>query len=190
MAEALLRVRASRRVPHLTIGSFGRMFEDEPAHRHARAVVAERGADLEDFRSRRWSADRLSEATLVLTMERAHVRDLALLEPGALARTFTLPEFVRLATEAGPRRPDEPLDTWIERVGRGRDPSRYLHEDPADEIADPIGESRRRFRASAAEIDHHLERLVELAWPARSRPTRVPPASRARVLETGAPRTR
>lgn len=167
MAEALLRARTTERAPQLRIGSFGRLFEGEPAHRHARAVAAEHGADLDGFRSRRWTAERLRGSALVLTMEREHTRELAVLEAGSINRIFTLPEFNRLADDTGPRPDGTPLRTWVASIGARRDLGGYLRDDPSDEIADPIGRSRRRFRACAAEIDTHLARITELAWPDR-----------------------
>ena len=41
----------------------------------------------------------------------------------------------------------------------------YEHDDPITSIADPMGTSRRSFRACADEIDGYLEELVALAWP-------------------------
>lgn len=191
MAEALLRARTVDRVPDLRIGSFGRVFEGEPAHRHARTVVAELGGDLDRFRSRRWNRDRLERADLVLTMEVEHVRDLVVLEPGALRRVFTLPEFIRLGTEIGSRRRGEPLDRWIDRVGGRRDHRDYLRPGAVEEIDDPIGGPRRQFRVCAAEIDHHVRTLVDLAWPDCPRGARPSAGLRAAALvpRTGSHRT-
>ena len=107
----------------------------------------------------------LADASLVLTMERLHVRELVVLSPDLFGRTFTLPEFVTLASETGPRSLDEPLRTWVERVGADRNPMDQLASDPNAEVADPMGGSRRAFRACATELDDLLAGLVDLAWP-------------------------
>jgi len=171
MAEALLRARLATRAPEVTIGSVGRLFEGELPQPNARTAVAALGASLDGFRSRRWSAERVEGSSLVLAMERAHVRDLALLGPDVLARTFTLPEAVRLAEAHGPRPTGTDLRAWAEAIGATRDLADHLRADPDDEVPDPMGGSKRRFRACAAQLDELLARLVDLAWPA---PTSTP----------------
>jgi protein-tyrosine-phosphatase len=165
MAEALLRHRLRDRAPEVTIGSVGRLFEGEPADRAAVAVLAKRTIDLGDFASRRQSADRVAGTALVVGMERQHVRDLVVLAPDVLARSFTLPEVARRAEVVGARRPGQSLAEWATALGADRDHTDLLTADPDDEIPDPYGGSRRRFRRCAEQIDQHLDTLVALAWP-------------------------
>ena len=165
MAEALLRHRLAERAPSVTVGSVGMLFDGRSAEDGAVHAMKQRGIDLTGHRSRVQSVELLADTSLVLAMERMHVRELALLSPDLFGRTFTLPEFVALADEAGARNSDEPLRTWVERVGATRNPMDQLASDPNAEVADPMGGSRRAFRACANELDDLLARLADLAWP-------------------------
>ncbi len=164
MAEALLRARLADRAPEVTVGSAGLRFQGRPADHHAAKAMAKRDLSLDGFSSQILSADLLSGASLILGMERFHVREVALLAEGLLDLTFTLPEFVEKAEAAGPRG-SESLAQWVTGVGQGRDTLQYLTPDPAAEVADPMGQSMRAFRACADRLDDLIARLVELAWP-------------------------
>ena len=170
MAEALLRRRLAERAVSVSIGSVGMLFDGRPAEDGAVQAMKQRGIDLTGHRSRIQSLDLLSDASLILTMERMHVRELVVLSPDLYGRTFTLPEFVNLATEAGPRPADELLRSWVERVGADRNPRDQLLSNPKAEVADPMGGSRRAFRACATELDDLLARLADLAWPHPTNP--------------------
>lgn len=141
------------------------LFEGRAAEDGAVQAMKQQGIDLTGHRSRIQTFDLLADASLILTMERMHVRELAVLSTDLFGRTFTLPEFVTLAAETGPRPADEPLRGWVERVGADREPRDQLTSNPNAEVADPMGRSRRAFRACAAELDDLLARLVDLAWP-------------------------
>jgi protein-tyrosine-phosphatase len=165
MAEALLRARLADVAPEVTVGSAGLLFDDRPAEHHAVKALRHRGIELGSHRAQRLEHVALDEASLILGMERMHVR--AVIEPDEhlFARSFTLPEFVRSAAVFGPRPADEDLRAWVERIGAVRSRAGYEHDDPLNIIADPMGQSRRAFRETADEIDALLEELVLLAWP-------------------------
>lgn len=61
-------------------------------HPDTALVLAGYGADSGNFRARQLTADHLADADLVLTMTRAHRRDVLSLAPRGLGRTFTLRE--------------------------------------------------------------------------------------------------
>lgn len=170
MAEALLRRRLDERAPTVAIGSVGMLFDGRAAEDGAVSAMKQLGIDLSGHRSRIQSVDLLAGASLILTMERMHVRELAVLSPDLFGRTFTLPEFVGLAVEGGPRPPAEPLRAWVERVGSERDPRDQLSSASNFEVADPMGRSRRAFRSCAAELDRYLTSLADLAWPPPTHP--------------------
>ncbi len=73
--------------------------DGEAASPEAVRIMAERGLDLSDHRSRRVSGDIVAGARLILTMERRHKQAILDLYPGAADRTFTLKEFARLTEE-------------------------------------------------------------------------------------------
>lgn len=180
MAEVLLRARLADVDPTVTVGSAGLLFDGREAELNAVKAMGQLGLDLRRHASQRISAELLAGTSLILGMERKHVREVATLAPDLFARSFTLPEVVNLARIIGAREPGEPLRSWAERVGALRSPADYAYPDPAAEIRDPMGQSLRGFRACAESIDRRLAALVELAWPASSpnhRDSRVAPAT-------------
>jgi len=167
MAEVLLRHHLEAAGADARVSSAGLHPGGQPATEHGRAAMADRGLDLSAHASRRLDSTILAGADLVLGMAREHVREVAVLDPSALARSFTLKELVRDATAVGPRHPDEPLADWLARVAARRRPDTLLgvtHDDAYD-IVDPIGRGRAEYDATAAELDHLLAVLVELVWP-------------------------
>ena len=165
MAEALLRARLADRSPDITVGSVGQLFDGRRAESGAIKAMADRGIDLSGHLSRKQTPALIAGSSLILGMERLHVRDLAILAPGTFDRTFTLPEFVRSAAVFGPRPEGEPLRSWVERIGATRPRVAYEHDDPLTTVADPMGGSRRRFRECADELAGLIDELVDLAWP-------------------------
>ena len=165
MAETMLRARLAARGVPAEVSSAGTATEGEPASDEVLELLRARGLDGSSHRSRRLDADRLADADLVVAMARLHVRDAALVDPGAFGRTFTLKELVRRGEEAGGRRPDEDLAAWLARVGEGRQPARLLGDAPADDVVDPVGRRFGVFKKVARELDDQLDRLVALAWP-------------------------
>lgn len=169
MAEALLRARLEHRIPPVVVGSAGLRFDGRGPERGAIRAMARRGIDIGGARSQIISAEMLEQASLVLGMERYHVREVAALRPDRFARTYTIVEFVEDAEVFGPRG-DEPLSGWVERIGRLRTIDSYAGTDPASEVADPMGRSGRFFRTVADQLEALVDRLAFLAWPPALRP--------------------
>jgi low molecular weight protein-tyrosine phosphatase len=162
------------------VSSAGILLDDRPAERNAIRVLAARGLDASTHRSRRMTAEMLDRADLIVGMERAHVREAAVLSTRSYARAFTLKELVRRAEEAGPRG-DEPFSTWLTHLSAGRTPADHLGRDADDEVDDPIGRGERYFRRTADEIEALVERFVDLAFP---------PAARGSIASDATPTTR
>ncbi len=167
MAEALLRHRLEAHGIPARVSSAGLLPSGSPATAEAVAVMAARGLELEDHRSRRIDHELLAEADLILAMTREHVREVAVLDPSVLARTFTLKELVRAGFDVGPRRPGEALGGWLARVGSGRRREALLGvgHDPDYDVEDPVGRPRSEYELTASELEHLLERVVALVWP-------------------------
>jgi protein-tyrosine phosphatase len=165
MAEGLLRARLASVAPEVAIGSMGLLFDGRRAEPNAVKALKGDGIDLSRHASQTLALEGLAPASLILGMERAHVRAVAELSDDLFARSFTLPEFVRSAAVFGPRPVGEALVRWVERIGSVRAREAYQHDDPLTAIADPMGGSRKAFRACAEEIAEHLDELVALAWP-------------------------
>jgi protein-tyrosine phosphatase len=168
MAEVLLRHRLGQVDRTVTVSSAGLYEGGRPATDHGIATMAARGLDLGAHRSRQATSELLRRADVVIAMAREHVREVAVLEPAAIDRSFTLKELVRLAQAGGGRRVGEPLGEWLARISasRRRDDLLGVGYDDAYDIADPIGRGRADYEATADQIDELLGRLVALAWPA------------------------
>lgn len=134
-----------------------------PATPNATRVMGEYGLDISRHRSLELGRRFVTGAHLVIGMTREHVREVVVLEPSAFRRTFTLKELVRRSRAA--RRRTQPLVTWVEALGAGRDLEALLGESPADDVHDPIGAPLREYRETAAELDELVRQLVRSAWP-------------------------
>ena len=105
----------------------------------------------------------MGASDLILGMAREHVRDAVLLRPEVRGRAFCLKDLVRRGEAFGRRPADQPLDEWLGLVGAERTTNDLLGASPADDVADPIGQSISRYRACADELDDLLDRLTALA---------------------------
>lgn len=167
MAEALLRHRLQEAGVAATVSSAGLHPGGRPATGHGVATMATRGLDLGGHQSRQLERRLVDGADLVIGMAREHVREVAVVAPGALHRAFTLKELVRAAEAIGPRRPHESLAEWLDRVGAGRRREDLLgvgHDDDFD-VADPVGGTRGDYERTADLLDDLLTRLVRMVWP-------------------------
>jgi protein-tyrosine phosphatase len=168
MAEVLFRHRLAAAGVDGHVRSAGLHPGGAPASEGTRTAMRERGLDLGEHRSTRLEAALVAQVDLVLGMTREHVREVVVLDRGALARAFTLRELVGLAERHDPRGCDEALAAWLERIGRGRRAQDLIGVglDPELDIPDPIGGPLEGYRRTAEVIDDLLRRLVERAWPA------------------------
>jgi protein-tyrosine phosphatase len=168
-AELLGRVLAASSVEAAVdsagLGDSGFPVTDETAE-----VTGRRGLDVTSHRSQRVTRDLITDADLVLGMERLHVRDVVIAVPTAWGSTFTLKEFVRRAEAIGPRPAEEPLPTWIARVHAGRQRRDLQGASPLDDVADPTGGTLAEHEDMAREVEALVDRLVDAAWPEAERP--------------------
>ncbi len=111
----------------------------------------------------------INDASLILGMERQHVREVVNLVPTAFNRTFTLVEFVnRLDAVHDPAtETDKPvsLEQLLARIAETRVRRELLGRSATDEIDDPIGRPARVFARVADEIEDALARMVAHLWP-------------------------
>lgn len=116
-------------------------------------LVADQGGDPSGMRSRPLTAEMVREAALVLTATREHRADVVRLEPRALSRTFTVPEFARLL--GGMPTPDplagSPLAAVVAAAAVRRGTLARVR--PAeDDVPDPVGGNRTAFEQVLARI--------------------------------------
>lgn len=133
-----------------------------PATDRARRLLAARGIDASNHRSKRLDEPHVRHADLIVCAEHDHVVAIAGDHPSAFVKTFTLPELVRLAEVVGPR-VGAPLDEWLARIAAERiDPMGYLQlrSLAVGELADPTGMSPATWTSAFDEIDELTGRLV------------------------------
>jgi protein-tyrosine phosphatase len=164
MTAALLTRRLVSVGATASVRSAGMLGEGQPAAAEVSSVLAARGIDVGAHRSRRASREDLAAADLVLTMTREQLRYAVVTAPAVWPRAFTLKELVRRGQATGPRSPGQPLADWISLAHDGRYRHGLLGDDPADDVADPIGGPPEGFAITAGQLDHLLGHLVTLAW--------------------------
>jgi protein-tyrosine-phosphatase len=141
-------------------------------HPHSALVLRGYGAEPGDFRARQLTDAIAADADLMLTMTRAHRRDVLALAPRALARTFTLREAADLLVLLGDTiEPDG--EHVVERARNlvnamaGARSRRQSGE--GDDVSDPIGrpvEMHQEVGEAIAEaLLPILRRLAYLAAP-------------------------
>ena len=163
MAEGILRTRAANVGLDVEVSSAGALAGGAPATEHAVTVCADRGIDISSHVSRRLERPMLDDADLVIAMTREHLREAVVGSPTVFPRTFTLRELVR--------RIDARPNATLGELHEGRQIRDYISGDPADDVADPIGQPLARYEETAWELDGLLTRVV--LWLSRAQPTEV-----------------
>jgi protein-tyrosine phosphatase len=171
IAMAGLHARFGPMAAQVAVASAGtRAVVGAPMAPHAATVLAERGLPAGGFVARDLSAELVADSDLVLCAAREHRSAVVRIDPRALRRTFTLPEFHRLTgsltrgdiDQAGPVRG---LASLARAAVRRRAVDRAARPGD-DDIPDPIGYPVSEFRACAAVIAECLRgplSLVEAA---------------------------
>ncbi|MFO7589454.1 MAG: hypothetical protein R6X23_00965 [Acidimicrobiia bacterium] len=165
LTGALLRAAIEARDPAVELATAGLRGTGRRVTDEAATLGARRGLDLGRHRSRPVTAGLVTGADLLIGMERAHVREVVAIDPLAWPRSFTLKELVRRGEAVGPRRREEPIADWLDRVGEGRVGRDLLGSSPDDDVPDPTGGPIAEHEDLVAELDEQLGRLVALAWP-------------------------
>jgi protein-tyrosine phosphatase len=166
MAEVLLQARLDAAGVDARVRSAGELPGGVVASAGAVRAMAARGLALDEHLSQSVTSDLIGEADLVITMARRHLRAAVTMRPEAFSRTYTLKELARRAVDAGPRRPDQSLQDWLAAVHAGRTTAALLGDDPADDVADPMGGPDEEYEATAQELTTLIDRVVRLAFGA------------------------
>jgi len=166
LAAASFRALAAERALPLTVESAGigavkGMPATPPTVEAARKV----GLDLTTHSSAAVDPVVLADADLVIGLERRHVQEVVVLQPGSFSHTFTLRELARRGAEVGPRGADESIAAWAARVHAGRRPTDMLGTSKDDDIADPTGSRAADHLTTAEEIQRLATEVVALLFP-------------------------
>jgi protein-tyrosine phosphatase len=165
IAAALLSGRLRELGVEAVVESAG-LLEAEPFIDDAALAALEgHGVNLRIHRSRLLDAAMVRPATLILGLEREHVREAVLLDPSVWPRTFTLKEIVRRGEATGARQRGESIPEWIARARGDRAQQELLGTDLMDDVGDPYGGAPGDYEDAAEEIDDLVTRLVRLVWP-------------------------
>jgi protein-tyrosine phosphatase len=162
MAEGLLRSYLAQAGVPASVGSAGLLPGGSPATGDAIGVMSLRGIDIRRHRSRTLDPAIARSTPLVIGMTRHHVREACVTYGAPIERTFTLKELVRRGEQVGPRAQGETVSSWLARVGTGRQTSDLLGDNPADDVADPVGRPREVYERTVVELEDLLSRLVDL----------------------------
>ena len=142
------------------VQSAGTAARGHPTMERAARLLADRGIDVVEHRSRMLEPEVVQAADLIVTAEQQHVVAIAGRWPGLFRRTFTLPELVRRGEAVG-RRDGRPIAEWLLDVGHGRLTAfDYLDSTSIPEVADPTGQSPAVWEQSFARIDALTKRLA------------------------------
>jgi len=141
--------------------SFGFGAKGEPPTGNTVRLLAARGLDVSEHRSRHATTDEVLGAHLIVTAERGHVVSIAGRWPASFVHTFTLPELVERGEAVGARG-DQTIAEWLRTINEGRPTALDYLEAEIAEIADPTGQSPSVWTSSFNDIDDLTRRLSEL----------------------------
>lgn len=166
MAEAVARREVERGPGDVTVMSAGLLSAGRQPPAETTKVMQRLGLDVSAHRSRRLGEALASSPDVILVMAREHARAVVDETPDLFPRTFTLKDFVRRGSVAGPRLAGEDLPAYLARVGQGRSVANLAGATGSDDVADPIGARLHTYEACAAQIQGLVTTAVALLWPA------------------------
>ena len=168
MAEYLAQRSLAERQIGAKVVSAGRLDSGAHVSPGAQAAMARGGIYVSSHISARHDPETLSDADLVLVMERSHLTDVYQTQPDALDHAFTLGEFPALLDAL----PDDQSDTNeagpAQRARRrvalahlARDPQHILIDDDSTDIVDPIGRRNMHYRRTAKQLEGLIEASID-----------------------------
>jgi protein-tyrosine phosphatase len=165
MAQVMLTARRAERGAPGLVSSAGLLGGGRPPPPAVITVMAARGVDISEHRSRAVTVADLAAADLIVGLAREHVRHAAVLLPSCWPRAFTLRELLRRGGQAGPRAPGEPMGGWLAAVAAGRSRRDLLGSGTGDDVPDPYGGPLADYQATARQLDELTRDLAALCWP-------------------------
>jgi protein arginine phosphatase len=141
MAEGLFRMALhDRRCTEVEVASAGTWaYVGSPATSEAAQVVAQRGADISEHRSRPLSKDEVDAADLVVVMTSVHKKEILDVAPAARDKMFLLKELGEIS-------PRPRLGGGLSSLWQGQRPSWRRELDLDDPIGLPLGAYKRCAR--------------------------------------------
>ncbi len=127
---------------------------------HMRTAAAELDIDLNAHRARALDADAIASNHLIITMTEAQRGLVSRMQPRALAKTFTLKEFVRLGTAIEPSRDSASLDDLVRVLHRSR--ALVAAAPEPEDVRDPGDLGLAATAQVAAEIDELISAVATM----------------------------
>lgn len=142
------------------VSTAGMTDRDLPVTDSARRLLAGRGIDVADHRSRVIDDSLVAAADLVVTAEVQNVVFVGGQWEGTFERTFTLPELVQRGEAVGARG-GAPLAEWLRRAADGRPTGfAYMSDPTLLGVPDPSTQPESSWRATFDSIDVMCRRLA------------------------------
>lgn len=160
LAEFLLRRAARDRGLGWRVGSAGTHAPmGMPMHPHAQQLLSSRGFEIDGWYTRMVDDGLLDSSDLILTATRQHSSYLLGVRPELRTRMFPLRRFARMVERVrrtGGWSAADDLGTLLNLLrGTGMPGA-----DEEDDLADPVGQPYRRFKACARDIDQAIEQIL------------------------------
>jgi len=144
----------------LRFHSAGLMAGGRPMPQRGRRVGRERGFDFSEHRSRELDLRDLDRYDLILTMSRAHAREVLVDHVEVWPRLFTLKQFSRWLVQH-PRPEGVAVGPWLDAVAAERPRKSMLGASGLDDVADPVQAPSDVWRRMADELSEHLRIVVD-----------------------------
>lgn len=172
MAEALFRHMAKQAGLQVEVRSAGvAAMDGAPISPHSRTILEKKGL-TDDLRSRAVVSEDIAWADLILTMTMNHKRVVMEMFPDAVAKAFTLKEYV-LNSDPDVLQKMEEKEAIIAKLQLNlalnepideHEKERLMQleaEAPSFDIADPFGGSLEDYTACATEIEQYLQQVID-----------------------------
>lgn len=171
MAEALFRHMAKQAGLQVEVRSAGVAATDgAPISPHSRTILEKKGL-TDDIRSSAVIKEHIAWADLILTMTMNHKRVIVEMYPEAVTKSFTLKEYV-LDHNPDLQQKMEEKEAIIANIQMNLALNEPVDEHetkrleqleaevPSFDVADPFGGSLDDYEACAAEIEQHLQQVI------------------------------
>lgn len=164
-AERLLAAAFGGSVPIASAGTHALV--GQPISSPMDVLLAQAGADPDQFVARRLATSQLESADLVLTMTQQHRGDAVEMWPKAVRRTFTLREFARLLSAIDPAElaGDSVAERLHAAVPMAAAWRRQVADASTDDVVDPYGQPDDVYATAFADIRDAVEAIVRVLVP-------------------------
>lgn len=164
LAEHLMRRALHQAGLHALVTSAGLLEGGFSTPSTGVQVAAANGLDLTKHRSSRVSARAVEVSDVILTMNRAHAREIVALAPESWPRVYPLKQFTEFLEHVELPRRIYFRDAAM-LVGETRKRSSILGNPDFDAVQDPVGSPAAVWRTVLVDLQNHLDRVIRPLAP-------------------------